>query len=99
MKKRCTFCGRISGENLCCDCKIGKAGKSLRDFFKEEKNLINLLTKDCFNCPINSTEFCKRIYENPQNEEEERELCKKYITVWLDFYEKRPFDNNEGKND
>lgn len=88
MKKQiCKFCGRISNHWLCNDCLSETKNKSLRDFFKEEKHLINLLTKDCLFCPLHNSNFCNIIYENPQNEQQERILCYHYVKTWLDHYE------------
>jgi hypothetical protein len=81
----CKFCGRITENRFCDKCFEEGKGKSIRDFFKDEKHLINLITRDCLTCPLNTTEFCDIIYENPQSEEEERELCQKYVKRWMDY--------------
>lgn len=90
--KTCKFCGRLTENKKICDkCKQEIKGKSLREFFNEEQHIFNLLSKDCLECPIKETDFCNMLYENPQNEEEERQLCSEYLKKWFDFTEKNKF--------
>lgn len=89
MKNRCVFCGRVSDDKkICPQCENEKQGKTLREFFNEEKHIINLLTRDCLSCPLKNTDYCNMVYENAQSEEEERALCFKYVKEWFDKDEK-----------
>lgn len=90
MTKTCRFCGRLTENEIFCEkCEKEMKGKSLREFFQNEQHIFDLLTKDCLECPLRYSDFCDMTYANPQNEQEEREECRKYMKKWFDFTEKK----------